>query len=147
MNKNTKDINNLELSAMSRRTISFIIDDLLITFLVIMILWDNLVQLNWDLNSVMELLKDFIPYILFIKFSYQSFFIWYFGATIGKIITKIKVIDYNTLGKISLISSMIRAGLRLISEMYFYFGFIFGFFNDGRQTLHDKLAKTLVVNV
>ena len=147
MNKNTKDINNLELSAMSRRTISFIIDDLLITFLVIMILWDNLVQLNWDLNSVMELLKDFIPYILFIKFSYQSFFIWYFGATIGKIITKIKVIDYNTLGKISLISAMIRSGLRLISEMYFYFGFIFGFFNDGRQTLHDKLAKTLVVNV
>ncbi len=147
MNKNTKDINNLELSAMSSRTISFIIDDLLITFLVVIILWDNLIVHSEDVNAVIQLITNFMSYIFFIKFSYQSFFIWYFGATIGKIITKIKVIDYNTLGNISLTSSMIRSGIRLISEMFFYFGFIFSFFNDGRQTLHDKLAKTLVVNV
>ncbi len=132
---------------MSSRTISFIIDDLLITFLVVIILWDNLIVHSEDVNAVIQLITNFMSYIFFIKFSYQSFFIWYFGATIGKIITKIKVIDYNTLGNISLTSSMIRSGIRLISEMFFYFGFIFSFFNDGRQTLHDKLAKTLVVNV
>jgi uncharacterized RDD family membrane protein YckC len=30
--------------------------------------------------------------------------------------------------------------------MFFYIGFIFAFFNDGRQTFHDKIGRTLVVN-
>jgi uncharacterized RDD family membrane protein YckC len=31
--------------------------------------------------------------------------------------------------------------------MFFYAGFLIGFFNDGRKTFHDITGRTLVVNV
>ena len=78
---------------------------------------------------------------------YQSFFIWYYGATIGKLVSKIRVIDFETYGRISLVSSCIRSAGRIISESVFYLGFFLAYYGDSRQTLHDKFGKTLVVDV
>ena len=72
--------------------------------------------------------------------------LWYFGATIGKIVVKIRVIDANDWGRISIFSSFLRAVGRIFSEMFFYIGFLIGFLNDGRKTFHDITGKTLVVN-
>ena len=44
-------------------------------------------------------------------------------------------------------SSIFRSFARILSEMFFYIGFLFSLFNDGRQTFHDKIGRTLVVNV
>ncbi len=65
----------------------------------------------------------------------------------GKIIAKIRVVDYNHFGRITLTASFIRSFTRIFSEMFFYIGFVFAFFNDGKQTIHDKTSKTLVINV
>jgi uncharacterized RDD family membrane protein YckC len=40
-----------------------------------------------------------------------------------------------------------RSGMRLISEMFFYFGFLLAFFDITKQTLHDRLARTIVIDV
>ncbi len=139
--------NNLELATTRARMLAFVIDDFLITFIIIAIYWSNITASGNDLVSILIVMNEFVWQILILKFIYQSFFVWYYGATIGKIITKIRIIDYNDLGSVSLSNSLVRSMLRIISEMFFYIGFIFAFFTEGRQTFHDKLARTLVVNV
>lgn len=138
---------NLELASIRSRALAFVIDDFLITFIIILIYFENIANSGNDLMSVLIVMNELVFQILFLKFIYQTFFIWYYGATIGKIIIKIKVVDYNSFGRVSIITAMIRSVLRLISEMFFYIGFVFGFFLEGRQTFHDKFGRTLVVNV
>ena len=86
-----------------------------------------------------------MPFIV-LKVVYHTFFVWYFGATIGKIVAKIRVIDVNSWDRVSLFSSFLRAVGRIFSEMFFYVGFLIGFFNEGRKTFHDITGRTLVVN-
>lgn len=138
--------NNLELASMPSRIKAFVIDDLLISLVFIIMFWENINSSDGELVNMLIIMNEHVMQVLFLKFIYQSFFIWYYGATIGKIFAKIKVIDHNSYERVTLSSSLIRSFTRIISEMFFYIGFVMGFFNDGRQTLHDKLGKTLVVN-
>ncbi|MGB7402257.1 MAG: RDD family protein [Arcobacter sp.] len=137
---------NFELATINSRIIAFIIDDMLITFIVLAIFWDTITNNGSDLTTVLILMNKFVFQVLVLKFVYQTFFVWYYGATLGKIVAKIRVIDYDNFSKISLIQSALRSFGRILSEMFFYIGFIFAFFNEGKQTFHDKISKTLVVN-
>lgn len=137
---------NLELASNRSRALAFVIDDFLITFVVILMYWSNITASGNDLVSVLVVMNEFVWQILLLKFIYQTLFVWYYGATIGKIITKIKVVDYNHFGRVSISTAITRSILRLVSEMFFYIGFILAFFSEGRQTLHDKIGRTLVVN-
>lgn len=145
MNENI-DTDNLQLASMKSRVKAFIIDDLSITLLVIVILWDKISASNGDLMSTMIIMNEAFFQIMILKFLYQSFFIWYYGATIGKLIVKIKVIDFDNYGKVTLLSSCIRSAGRILSEAVFYIGFILAYYGDSRQTFHDKFGKTLVVD-
>jgi len=137
---------NLELASMRSRALAFVIDDFLITFLIIMMYWSTISNSGDDIMSLLIIMNENLYQILMVKFIYQTLFVWYYGATIGKIIAKIRVVDYNNFGRVSVFTAMTRSLIRLISEMFFYIGFIFGFFSEGRQTLHDKIGRTLVVN-
>jgi len=147
MEENKIDTENLQLASMGARTKAFVIDDLSITLLVLLLLWDSVKATNGDFIAIMTIMNAAFFQIIIIKFIYQTFFIWYYGATIGKLIAKIKVIDFDNFGKVSLVNSAFRSGGRIISEMIFYIGFLMAYYTDSRQTLHDKLGKTLVVNV
>ena len=81
------------------------------------------------------------------KIIYQAFFVMQYGASLGKIAMKIRVIEIKTLDNPNVISSLNRAIFRVISEMLFYLGFLWGMMDPSRQTWHDKTAKTLVTNV
>lgn len=137
---------NLELATTRSRMLAFVIDDFLITFIIVAMYWSNITQTGNDLMSILIVMNEFVWQVLILKFIYQSFFVWYYGATIGKIIMKVRVVDFNHLGRVSLINSLTRSMLRIISEMFFYIGFIFAFFTESRQTFHDKLGRTLVIN-
>lgn len=137
---------NLELASTRTRALAFVIDDFLITFIIIVMYWNSISTAGNDLVSILIVMNAYAWQILLLKFIYQSLFIWYYGATVGKIIMKIKVIDYDNFGRVSIFTSITRSILRIASEMFFYIGFIFAFFNDGKQTFHDKIAKTLVIN-
>lgn len=148
MNKNFENIdyNNLQLASMKSRMKAFIIDDLSITFLVVFILWDKISSTNADLISTMIIMNEAFFQIVVLKFIYQSFFIWYYGATVGKLIVKIKVIDFNSYGRVSLMNSCVRSVGRVISEAVFYLGFFLAYQGESRQTFHDKFGKTLVID-
>jgi len=140
------DTDNLQLASMKSRVKAFVIDDLSITLLVIIILWDKIATTNGDLVATMMVMNEAFIQVVVLKFIYQSFFIWYYGATIGKLISKIKVIDFETYGRISLMNSCIRSAGRIISETVFYLGFFLAYYGQSRQTFHDKFGKTLVVD-
>ncbi len=142
MNKNI-DINSLALATNRSRAVAFVIDDILITLVAIVVLWDNLAGLQNE--AMIVLVQENLYKIIFIKFVYHALFVWYYGATIGKIIMKIRVIDFKTYKNITLLKSVTRSVGRVISEFYFYIGFTIAFFTASRQTFHDKLSKTLVV--
>ncbi|MGB5868379.1 MAG: RDD family protein [Arcobacteraceae bacterium] len=140
------DTSDLTLASMKSRVKAFVIDDLSITLLVIVILWDKISASNGDLIATMVIMNEAFFQVVILKFLYQSFFVWYYGATIGKLIAKIRVIDFDTYGRISFINSCIRSAGRIISEAVFYLGFTLAYFSDAKQTFHDKFGKTLVVN-
>ena len=143
---NNINIDDLQLASMGDRTKAFVIDDISITLLVAIMLWDTISSANGDFIAIMAIMNSAFFQIVFIKFIYQTFFVWYYGATIGKLVVKIRVIDFDDFGKVSLINSAVRSAGRIVSEMLFYIGFIMAFFTDSRQTFHDKFGKTLVVN-
>lgn len=137
----------LQLASLRARAIAFVIDDLLVTAIILIIFWENIMAVSHDVNAMMFFMKtDLVMPLIFLKFVYQALFIWYYGATVGKIVAKIKVIDSNNWGRVSLFSAILRSIGRIFSEMFFYVGFLIGFFNDGRKTFHDFTGKTLVVN-
>ena len=140
------DIENLQLASMRSRIKAFIVDDLSITLLVMLILWDKIAAADGELMATMMIMNEAFLQIVVLKFLYQTFFIWYYGATLGKLAAKIKVIDFNDFGKVSLVNSMIRSAGRIVSEAVFYIGFLVAYYTDSRQTFHDKFGKTLVVD-
>jgi uncharacterized RDD family membrane protein YckC len=141
------DIENLSLASNSSRVKSFIIDDIIITLLVVFILWDKIAMAGDDLIAIMEIMNGAFFQIIVLKFFYQTFFIWYYGQTLGKFIAKIRVIDFDNFGRVSLKNAMIRSMGRIVSEALFYIGFIMAYFTQSRQTFHDKIGRTLVVDI
>lgn len=138
---------NLQLASMRSRAFAFVIDDLIVTVLIMFVYWDSMVAASSDSQNLISLMQtSLVLPLMVLKVVYHTFFVWYYGATIGKKIAKIRVIDDAHWGRVSLISSFFRAIGRVVSEMFFYIGFLIGFFNDGRKTFHDFSGKTLVVN-
>jgi uncharacterized RDD family membrane protein YckC len=141
------DIDNLELANTRSRILAFTIDYTLINILVIILIWDKILLTDGTTESIALLLADFIVPVLLIEFLYQTFFIWYYGATLGKIALKIRVINHDDFTKVDLMTAVNRAIFRIIDKhLIMMLGFLMFFFTDSRQTLHDKFAKTLVVN-
>jgi uncharacterized RDD family membrane protein YckC len=66
------------------------------------------------------------------------------GATIGKMMTGIRVRRKDG-GKINLMGAVVRHFGRLISATIFMLGFLLAFIDGKRQTLHDKIANTMVL--
>ena len=138
---------NLQLASMRSRALGYVIDDFLVTIIIMMIFWEDIISVSQDMDALMYLLKAELAFpLIMLKVIYQTFFVWYYGATIGKIVVKTRVIDANKWGRVSIISSFLRAVGRIFSEMFFYIGFLIGFFNNGRKTFHDITGRTLVVN-
>ena len=67
---NTDD---LKLASMKSRVKAFVIDDLSITLLVIIILWDKISSTNGDLMSTMVIMNEAFIQIIILKFIYQAF--------------------------------------------------------------------------
>ena len=145
MQNNSTD---LQLASLRSRAFAYIIDDILLTVIIMIIFWESIASLGDNMEAMMILIKtDLVMPLIVLKVAYHTFFVWYFGATIGKIVTKIRVIDVNSWDRVSLFSSFLRSVGRIFSEMFFYVGFLIGFFNEERKTFHDITGRTLVVNV
>lgn len=109
------------------------------------------VQLQQQLFTLipMEAWQAMFVYIL-IMLGIQAFMLAKSGQSIGKKLTKIKIVDAETDEKVSLMRAFtLRSFIFIILNMLFMpiitiIDHIFAL-SEKRQTLHDKLAKTKVV--
>jgi len=136
----------MSLASSSKRATAFFIDELLLSLVLVLALWDSFASAK-DMQEMVELTNLFVLEFLTIKIIYQAFFTMQYGATIGKLVMKIRIIEIATLQNPNVLSALNRAIFRVISELLFYLGYLWALFDPARQAWHDKTAKTLVVNV
>jgi len=136
----------LVLANIKKRSMAFFIDEMLLSFLLIIALGDSFFQAK-TVEEMIILTNQFLLEFIAIKIFYQAFFIMKYGATLGKIAMKIRVVDVATLQTPNVIVSLNRSFVRIVSEMLFYLGYIWGMMDPNRQAWHDKSARTLVVDV
>ena len=136
---------NITLASLPKRFMAYLIDEILVSFLFVMI-YINSIETSQNVEDTINMINGLVIYIMLLKVLYQSFFVFFYGATVGKIFMKIKVISIKDLENPSILLSVFRASVRILSESAFYLGFIWAFMNPKRETWHDKAGQTLVVN-
>ena len=144
----------LPIASMQKRITSFVIDDMVITLFFIIIFYDQFSAVFSNITVVdeaaLETINTFIAQnllvVLSIKLIYHTVLVWQSGMTLGKYLTKIKVVELETGNTPSFQKAFLRAAVRIPSEVLFYLGFLMAFFVPLRQTLHDKLSNCVVVN-
>jgi len=135
----------LTLTSNKKRAMAFVIDEMLLSFLLIISIWDSFAN-SATTEEIINLTNEFALEFMLLKVIYQAFFVMQYGASVGKIIMKIRVIDTKTMQTPNVIVALNRAIFRVISELFLYLGFLWGLLNPQRQTWHDKTASTLVVD-
>jgi len=150
----------LPIASIQKRMVAFVIDDLVIVLLLLAIFYTQLLEIASHLptpittesidvfrNEMNTFSMHNLIFILALKVMYHTFFVWQNGMTLGKYFTKIKVVEIDTMQKPTLMKAFLRALVRIISEAFFYLGFLVSFFLPLKQTLHDKLSKCVVIDV
>ena len=135
----------LVLADIKKRALAFTIDEFLLSFIFIFAIGDSFSKAE-NIEALIALINNFTLEYMIIRIMYQSFFVMQYGATIGKLAMKIRIIEIRTVANPNILVSLNRAIFRIISELLFYLGFLWGILNPNRQTWHDLTAKTLVVN-
>lgn len=135
----------LQLASIPKRALAFLIDELLLSALLMIILWEGFSSAE-SLEAMIALTNAYVLEYIGMKILYQTVFVMLYGATIGKIVMKIRIVEIATLSNPSFMSAFNRAVFRIISEMIFYLGFLWAMLDASRQTWHDKTARTLVVD-
>nr|WP_321267730.1 RDD family protein [uncultured Sulfurimonas sp.] len=133
------------LASNKKRAMAFFIDEMLLSFLLVIALWDSFASAV-TMEEMINITNTFVLEFMLMKIIYQAFFIMQYGASLGKIIMKIRVIEIKTIQTPNVIVALNRAIFRVISELVLYLGFLWGLLNPQRQTWHDLTAKTLVVD-
>ena len=135
----------IHLATINRRAIAMFIDEMIISFLFFFIIKDHLGALTSP-EEIVAYTQSLMIYVLIIKIIYQALFVGLYGATLGKMAVKIKVVDQDYLDIPSWRASIVRSVMRVVDEMLFYLGFVVALFSPLKLTWHDRFAKTLVVD-
>ena len=148
---NRESANNIVYSNFLKRLIAFVFDYIITVFLVTIIslvIWQItkisfLIFFNIDpIGALIIICMQNSIYIIILYFSLFESSKW--QATVGKKMVGIKVTDVEG-RKINLLKAFIRTGLKLLT-VWGFMGFVFMFFTQKKQTLHDILSKTVVCN-
>jgi uncharacterized RDD family membrane protein YckC len=142
------------IASSQKRITAFVIDDIVVSLFFFIIFYEQFSGLFVNLTvvdeTVLQNINDFLAQnllvVLAIKVIYHTVFVWQNGMTLGKYLMKIKVIDMSTGHTPDFSKALLRALVRIPSEILFYAGFLMAFFMPLKQTLHDKLSNCVVVN-
>jgi uncharacterized RDD family membrane protein YckC len=137
----------ITLAPFSKRFVAYAIDDFIVAFLVFIAFAGTISEASSSEENLQMVLEYLTPYFVIVKIAYQMIFVYMYGATIGKIAVKIRVIYFYSGEKPNLYISLIRSVMRVVSEAVLFIGFLWAFKGNKRQTWQDVAAQTLVVNV
>ena len=81
-----------------------------------------------------------------IGLAYSVWMLGMYGATIGKMVMKIKVTKENG-SKLSYSDAGVRELSKILSALIFALGYLWMIWDAKKQTWHDHIAKTVVVKL
>jgi uncharacterized RDD family membrane protein YckC len=81
---------------------------------------------------------------LAVGMSYETLMIGKYGATVGKMVMKIRVITAEG-QKVSYLRALGRYFAKLLSGMTLMIGYLMAAFDDEKRTLHDRICNTRVI--
>lgn len=135
----------VSLASVRQRAAAFGIDELLLSLILIVILWDSMAKAA-TLEAMIAVTNSFLLEYMAIKILYQTFFTMQYGASLGKIVMKIRVIEISTLSSPRFLSAFNRSVFRIVSELLFYLGFVWAMLDPYHRSWHDRTSRTLVIN-
>ncbi|WP_291951022.1 RDD family protein [Campylobacter sp.] len=137
---------NIKIASFKKRFLAYIIDNIVIFFIVSIILFDKIYSMQ-SYDEIRSVLIRFTGGILLLQFCYHTLFSYLYGATLGKMCLKIMIIDQNLLDKPNLFQSALRSVFRQFSDMLYGIGFAWALSNVVLKTWHDYVAKTVVIDL
>ncbi|SFV65657.1 hypothetical protein MNB_SV-12-221 [hydrothermal vent metagenome] len=139
-------IGEYQIATKGKRSVAFLIDSFVITLFLIAIYTKQwIVAVNSE-DFTIFFTNDKFLVISLLGFIYHALFVWQNGMTLGKMLMKIRVIEIDTASTPSLTTALLRSGFRIISDNSIMLGYIWAFFSPICQSLHDRMAKTVVVD-
>ncbi len=150
-----------QTATIGRRAWAALIDSLVLSVFVLILYYDPLMALaelarqaglqqkpEIFLAAFQAFQTTTLPYIFALYIVYHAVLVWQGGMTLGKYLTRIRVVRAEDGGPVSLGSALVRALVRTLGEMFLmYVTFLPAWFTPLRQTLHDRLARTVVIRV
>ncbi|WP_297812249.1 RDD family protein [uncultured Helicobacter sp.] len=137
----------IQIAPYWKRVVAHIIDDLLLSMVIIGIYWDSIIQNTGNAEAILAIVSNSWLVLYGIRILYHWLFVQYYGATIGKIVVKIRILEVELLDNPSLKQALVRSLLRAFSEFLMYLPFFYIFANPLRRGLHDMATNTLVVEL
>jgi uncharacterized RDD family membrane protein YckC len=139
------DREELQLASKQKRFGAYMIDELILSVIWLSIIWGSFSGLE-SIEEKVLLINSYLFEFMALKVIYHTFFVTQYAASPGKIIMKIRILELHTASNPSFLCSLNRASVRVLSELIFYAGFVWGLLDPARQTWHDKTARTVVVD-
>ncbi|MCI5967909.1 RDD family protein [Helicobacter sp.] len=137
----------IQIAALWKRVVAHIIDDLLVGMVIIGTHWESIAQNVENPEVLLSLLSSSWLILYAVRIVYHWLFVRYYGATIGKIVVKIKVIEMGLLDNPNVKQALIRSLFRALSEFLMYLPFLYVLTNFLHISLHDRMANTIVVEL
>ena len=155
-NQNLNSAQEQMSAALWKRALAFEIDILLLILTCITTLsagllavWIGLQVAGYDAPSYDLISTLLLPFLLLSPVVFLAYFIGfasYRGQTPGKMIMRIRIVS-RTGGTVTLSMIIVRTLGYFISGLFFGMGFLMALVTRCRQSLHDFLADTYVVDV
>ena len=128
-----------------KRLLITVIDIIILYFYIVIVFFIDQNLLNIKPYSDLEFFFIF-SMIVFLP-TITLFMLWKFkGASIGKLIFKVRIVDAETYCLPTNKQLLFRLIGNFISIFSFFLSYIHMAIDSRKQTWHDKLAKTVVVN-
>ncbi|MBX7491179.1 RDD family protein [Helicobacter turcicus] len=137
----------IQTAALWKRVVAHIIDDLLVSMVIIGMYWESITQNVGDPEVVLNAISSSWLILYVVRIVYHWLFVRYYGATIGKIVVKIKVIETELLDNPNIRQAFVRSLFRALSEFLMYLPFLSVLMNSLQLGLHDRVANTIVVEL
>jgi len=135
----------LKRASIAKRAFAFLIDELLLSTLFLIVLWDTIAQAK-DFETFLFITDAYALEYLGMKVFYQTIFVALYGASLGKMVMRLRVVSVQDAEFPGWPAAFNRAVFRILSEIVFYLGFIWAMFDPNNQAWHDRTARTVVVD-
>ncbi|MCI7485789.1 MAG: RDD family protein [Helicobacter sp.] len=147
--QNLLEREDLHLASLGARSLAYCFDFFLVFFVFLFLFWDSFVAfgaLGDSVSAARGFATSFLLEYLACNLIYEVLFTMLYGATLGKIVLKIRIISIDYVDNPGFKSALLRAVLKYLGSNFFYVTYIMAFGDKYKRSLHDRISKTLVIS-